>query len=64
MIIIISSHTTQKKMSVLQFFPRYYLEAITIIIFSATIILINLDQNSLKDILPLIAVFSFAGLHL
>ena len=51
-------------MSVLQFFPRYYLEAITIIIFSATIILINLDQNSLKDILPLIAVFSFAGLRL
>ncbi len=60
----IKSYNLQKKMSVLQFFPRYYLEAITIIIFSATIILINLDQNSLKDILPLIAVFSFAGLRL
>lgn len=58
------SYNLQKKMSVLQFFPRYYLEAITIIIFSTVIIFVNLNRNSLLEILPIIAVFSFAGLRL
>ena len=52
------SYNLQKKMSVLQFFPRYYLEAVTVIIFSILLILINLNKSSLINILPLIAVFS------
>ena len=58
------SYNLQKKMSVLQFLPRYYLEAITVIIFSSILIFINLNKSSLLNILPLIAVFSFAGLRL
>ena len=58
------SYNLQKKMSVLQFLPRYYLEAITVIVFSLILIFINTNQKSLLEILPVIAVFSFAGLRL
>ena len=60
----VRSYNLQKKMSVLQFFPRYYLEAITIIIFSGVLIFASINRSSLVDILPIIAVFSFAGLRL
>ena len=61
---IFRSFYLKKNINILQFFPRFYLEAITIIIFSAILLFINYNRNSLIEILPIIAVFSFAGLRL
>ena len=51
-------------MSILQTLPRYYFEAITVIVFSGILIYIRPNGDSFEDMLPLIAVFSFAGLRL
>ena len=58
------SNNLQKNMSILQTLPRYYFEAITVIVFSGILIYIRPNGDSFEDMLPLIAVFSFAGLRL